>query len=118
MRSRCAGVGSSGGALRLLRRFFFYNLFYPSIQNQPGLNKLLESYPKELTALIGHVGDITSPEGFLRAEVFSFLLPLLLLIFAIGFGARSIAGEEEEKTLDLVLATPISRLQLVVAQAS
>jgi ABC-2 type transport system permease protein len=41
------------------------------------------------------------------------LAPLLLLIFAIGVGARTLAGEEREGTLELVLATPVPRWRLV-----
>ena len=35
-------------------------------------------------------------------------------MFAIGAGARAIAGEEEEGTLDLLLSTPIRRRQLLI----
>jgi ABC-2 type transport system permease protein len=42
------------------------------------------------------------------------MVPLLLLIAAIGAGARAIAGEEERGTLDLMLANPLSRRRLVV----
>ena len=42
------------------------------------------------------------------------MVPLLLLIAAIGAGARATAGEEERGTLDLLLANPISRRRLVL----
>lgn len=48
-----------------------------------------------------------SPEGYLNGQYFNLLATLLLLIFAIGFGARTLAGEEREGTLELVLATPV-----------
>ena len=38
--------------------------------------------------------------------MFAFLLPAVLLVYGIGRGAASIAGEEEEHTLDLLLAQP------------
>ena len=37
--------------------------------------------------------------------------------FAAGMGARAIAGEEEENTMDLLLATPISRSSIVIEKA-
>ena len=40
--------------------------------------------------------------------------PLLLLILAIGAGARATAGEEEGKTLDLLLANPVTRRTVVL----
>jgi ABC-2 type transport system permease protein len=41
-------------------------------------------------------------------------MPLLLLIFTVGFGSGTIAGEEEKGTLDILLANPIERWQVVV----
>ncbi len=35
-------------------------------------------------------------------------------MFAIGAGARAIAGEEEGRTLDLLLSTPIRRSQVLL----
>jgi ABC-2 type transport system permease protein len=89
---------------------------YPSIRDNPGMKKLTEDYPEALKAFIAFGGgfDYTSPAGYLGSELFSFVLPLLLMIAAIGAGARAIAGEEEAGTLDLVLANPISRSRLVV----
>jgi len=40
--------------------------------------------------------------------------PLVFLTFAIGFGAGAIAGEEEQGTLDLLLANPLSRRRVVL----
>jgi ABC-2 type transport system permease protein len=40
--------------------------------------------------------------------------PLLLMMLAIGAGARAIAGEEETRTLDLLLANPIARHRVVL----
>jgi ABC-2 type transport system permease protein len=56
--------------------------------------------------------DITSPVGYLASQLYLSLLPALLLIFAIGRGVALLAGEEEEHTLDLLLAQPISRASL------
>jgi ABC-2 type transport system permease protein len=89
---------------------------YPSIRDNAGMKKLTEDYPEALKAFIAFGGgfDYTSPAGYLGSELFSFVLPLLLMIAAIGAGARGVAGEEEAGTLDLVLANPISRSRLVV----
>lgn len=89
---------------------------YPSIRGNAGMEKLTEDYPKALKAFIAFGGgfDYTSPAGYLGSELFSFVLPLLLMIAAIGAGARAVAGDEEAGTLDLVLANPISRSRLVI----
>jgi beta-exotoxin I transport system permease protein len=89
-----------------------YSAFYPSVVKSAGsLNKYLESLPDALKTLLG--GDYTSPAGYLRAETFTTLGPILFLVFAIGAGARAVAGEEETGTLDLLLSTPIRRRHVV-----
>ena len=92
-----------------------YAFVYPTVRDKPELNKLIEDYPDVIKALIGGGAsiDFTSPAGYLSTELFSFIVPLVLLIFAIGLGANAIAGEEDRKTIDLLLANPISRERLV-----
>ncbi len=84
---------------------------YPTVRDNPALNKLVEDYPDVLKAFIAFGGDVdyTSGPGYLGSELFSFMVPLILLIAAVGAGARAVAGEEEAGTLDLLLANPISR---------
>jgi ABC-2 type transport system permease protein len=89
-----------------------YAAFYPSVRNSASdLHRYLEKLPEALKNLIG--GDFTSPAGYLRSETFSTLGPILLLVFATGSGARAIAGEEEGRTLDLLLSTPMRRQQVL-----
>jgi ABC-2 type transport system permease protein len=89
---------------------------YPTVRDNPDLNKMVKDYPEALKAFIAFGGelDYVSGAGYLGSELFAFMVPLLLLIAAIGAGARAIAGEEERGTLDLLLANPISRRGLVV----
>jgi len=42
------------------------------------------------------------------------MYPLLLLVFAVGFGSGAIAGEEEKGTLDLLLSNPLNRWRVVL----
>jgi ABC-2 type transport system permease protein len=42
------------------------------------------------------------------------MVPLLLLVFGIGFGANAIAGDEEKGTLGFLLANPIPRRRVVM----
>ena len=89
--------------------------FFPVIRDVPFISEYLEAFPEEFLALFaGEVTDYTSPEGYLNGEVFFLMYPLLLLVFAIGFGSGAIAGEEERGTLDLLLANPLQRWHLVL----
>jgi len=67
--------------------------------------------------LIGDAETYTTAEGFLNAEVFSFMGPLIISAFAIVAGTAAIAGEEESHTLDQLLANPISRTTVVLDKA-
>ena len=91
---------------------------FPSIEGSPELNDLIESYPDVLKSLFGitGTGNIASGAGFLDAELFSFMLPLLILVLAISSGARTLAGEEDAGRLELVLAYPVRRRSAVVAK--
>jgi ABC-2 type transport system permease protein len=60
---------------------------------------------------------ITTPEGFLNSYVFSFMLPLLLVMMAIGLGAALIGEEDEEGLMDLLLSNPVSRRRVVLEKA-
>lgn len=79
----------------------------------------LESYfklmPEELLSIFGgDLAEISTPAGFLKAEIFFLVTPLFFLFFAIGFGAGAIAGEEEQGTLELLLANPMTRCRVAL----
>jgi ABC-2 type transport system permease protein len=57
--------------------------------------------------------DVASGNGYLGGYLFGFMLPLLLIIFAISTGARAVAGEEDAGTIDLLATMPISRTRIV-----
>jgi len=91
---------------------------YPSIKGFSGFEKLVQQYPTALKSLFSIGGDITTGAGFVDTELFSLMLPLLVLTLAIGSGARTFAGEEETGRLELVLAYPVRRRNAVVAKAA
>ena len=89
---------------------------YPSIRGDQSMTKLVNDLPKALKSFMSFGGDVdwASPTGYLGRELFSFMVPLLLLVAAIGGGAGSIAGEEERGTLDLLLSNPVSRTRVAL----
>jgi len=56
--------------------------------------------------------------GYLSTQAFSFFLPTILLVFAVGRGAATLAGEEQDRTLDLLLAQPLPRWSAHLQKAS
>jgi ABC-2 type transport system permease protein len=106
--------GLVGWSLGLAALAVFTVALYPSVrESAEDLSKLVESLPEGVLALVGGEIDFASGPGFLNSRLFAFLGPLLLLVFAIGFGARTVAGEEQRGTLELVLSTPLHRRRIV-----
>jgi ABC-2 type transport system permease protein len=93
---------------------------FPSLAGSGSLDKLVENYPDVLKSLFGISGggSLGSGAGFLDAELFSFMLPLLVIVLAIGSGARTFAGEEDAGRLELVLAYPVRRRAAVLAKGA
>ena len=92
---------------------------FPSIESSKELDELVESYPEPLKELFGiGSGSLTSGPGYLDAELFSFMLPLFVLVLAIGAGARAVAGEEDAGRLELLLSYPVRRSRAVLAKAA
>jgi ABC-2 type transport system permease protein len=89
---------------------------YPTVRDNPSLNDLVKQYPDALKNLVGFGGplDYASPAGYLGAELFSFMVPLLLIIATVAAGSGAIAGEEENGTMELLLTLPLMRGRLVL----
>ena len=89
-------------------------LMYPSISGV--YDDIWKELPEGMIAFwgIGEIGMDTM-EGFLNGEFLSYA-PIALAVFAILSGTATIVGEENEGTLDLLLAQPISRLKLIVVK--
>lgn len=86
---------------------------FPTIHANASFSKLIEAYPEALRKLFD-ISDYTTGPGYLRTEVFSFMAPLLITIYAILQGSDLLAGEEERRTIDLLLANPVSRRRVVM----
>lgn len=92
---------------------------FPSFKGSADLQKLVERYPDALKQLLGiGQGSIGTGAGFMDAELFSLMLPLLVLVLAIGSGARAFAGDEDAGRLELLLAYPLRRREAVLAKAA
>lgn len=89
---------------------------YPTIRDNDEMKQLIDQYPEALKAFFAFGGqfDFTSAAGYLGGELFSFMIPLLFLVAAVGNGASSIAGEEDRGTLDLLLAMPLPRWRVAL----
>jgi ABC-2 type transport system permease protein len=85
------------------------------LQNAERMAEMLKSYPPEFSAFFGDMNAIGTPVGFMSIYFFS-MMPIFLGFFVLGAGTSLLAKDEEEGTLDLVLAHPISRSSLFGAR--
>jgi ABC-2 type transport system permease protein len=97
----------AGWAFALAAVAGIYIPFYPAMGGAE-LQALVDALPRELVSALGY-DRIGSPEGYLTSTVFGLLGPALMLVFGIGLGARTIAGEEEAGGLELAASAPVRR---------
>ncbi|KUG57280.1 MULTISPECIES: ABC transporter permease subunit [Kocuria] len=87
-----------------------YTAFYPSVGGGQ-MDAMLESMPSEFITAMGF-DSMTTAAGYVTSTVYSLLGAVLTLVCAIGLGARLIAGQEEDGTLELELSAPVSRRRI------
>jgi ABC-2 type transport system permease protein len=72
-----------------------------------------------LTQLFHFLGDpyqIQTPEGFITWRIMGLFIPLAISFWPILAGARLVRGEEERGSMDVLLATPQSRMRLLLSK--
>jgi ABC-2 type transport system permease protein len=89
---------------------------WPSMKSMPKLDEYLQDFPSGLRELFA-IDQMATGRGFLNAELFTLMLPMMFLVYGITRGARMVAGEEETGSLDLLLVTPLSTTRLLVHEA-
>jgi ABC-2 type transport system permease protein len=92
---------------------FLIVALYPSFEDDTSLDALTEGNPT-LGALFGATGSLTSPDGWVNANIYANFLPLFVLLATIGYGADAVAGQDEANRLGLVVALPLRRLRVLL----
>ena len=95
--------------------FIIASLYDTVVQMRDQLQQLITTLPREVLAFVGNLDRMFSPAGYLDARYFS-LMPLILGMFAVIIGSGLISSDEENGTLDLLLAQPISRVELFIGR--
>lgn len=103
------GVGVAAYAVLIV-------VLYPSFKGDQSLDALTSGNPT-MAALFGLSGSLTSPDGWLAANLYANVIPLFVLLMTIGYGAACIAGQDEEGRLGLLAALPVSRRNLLLQKA-
>ena len=85
----------------------------------PSMSGLMDDFaknaPESLQRWLGTTEGPMTAEQWMNMEFLSLMVPLALPFLPMLIGARTIAGNEERKNLDLTLANPLRRWHLVAA---
>jgi beta-exotoxin I transport system permease protein len=90
---------------------------WPSIRDMPHFDELMKNYPEAMRKLF-NVEAMTTGTGFMNAELFTLILPMVFIFYGVSRGARMVAGEEESGYLEAVLVTPVSTRSVVLEKAA
>ena len=90
----------------------FIVLIFPSVEG--ALSKAVADYPPALKEAFG-IGELTSVEQYLHAEMLSLIVPLALGYLAVRAVASGLSGAAESGRLDVLLSAPVSRSRIAAA---
>ncbi|MBP6005411.1 ABC transporter permease subunit [Candidatus Saccharibacteria bacterium] len=77
------------------------------------IDQFASMVPDAFNAFIGDMAAASTPAGWLAVELYGLFVPIILVIIGTGFGASAIGEEEDSGTLELLLASPISRGRII-----
>ena len=103
----------------LLLSFIFFAFAVTIMTVYPVVVEGLKSFTElfenpAFSAFRKSVTTMTSLEGFLTLELYQWGIELFLAGYTIFFAASLVAGEIEDKTIDLLLANPVSRTRVLL----
>ncbi len=94
---------------------FWLATFYPSLKPMlSGYDELLKN-PTMKAFLGDSVVSMTTFSGFMTLEVFSYM-GLVIGAFVIFMAASFAAGEIEQKSIEMLLSLPVSRVHIIVSR--
>jgi ABC-2 type transport system permease protein len=117
-----------GGPLRAMRRAVFWWCLglaalvaatisiWPAFKGSSGLSQAIDQLPAGVVQAFG-LADFGTPAGFLRANLYDFFVPLLIVIAAVVLANGQTASEEASGRLELYLAQPIDRRAVLLGRA-
>jgi ABC-2 type transport system permease protein len=117
-----------GGPLRAMRRATFWWCLglaaliaatvsiWPAFKGSSGLSQAIDQLPAGVVQAFG-LADFGTPAGFLRANLYDFFVPLLIVIAAVVLVNGQTASEEASGRLELYLAQPIDRRAVLLGRA-
>ena len=90
--------------------------FWPIFKGSTGISEALNNLPPGILGAFG-LQDFGSPAGYLRANLYEILVPLLLVAAAVTFVGGQTASEEASGRLELYLTQPVRRPVIYLGRA-
>lgn len=91
-------------------------VFWPIFKGSTGITDALNHLPSGVLAAFG-LQDFGSPSGYLRANLYEILVPILLVAVAVTLVGGQTASEEAGGRLELYLAQPVRRPAVYLGRA-
>ena len=115
---RRRSVWGWGGGLGLLTLVMFS--VWPTLADDAeALANLVTSFPREVFAMFGmsNPEEIVTPAGLISSRTYQAIGPILIVMFVVRGVSMALVREENDGTLDLVLAVPATRRTVVLNKA-
>ena len=95
----------------------YFAVLFPTYSKLFDLNTMLKQLGPA-AKLLGAGADASSLVGFLHIELFSMILPALMVVLTAGMASGFTAGEESRGTIDVLLSYPVSRRRLILEKTA
>lgn len=90
--------------------------FWPAFRGSSGISEAIDNLPPAVVDAFGLAGFGT-PAGFLRGNLYEFIVPLLLAVAAVAAANGLTSAEEDAGRLETYLSQPIARRSLFLARS-
>jgi len=77
---------------------------------------MMNDFPEALSNVYGMNNG--TAEGLAMSGIFFIMAPLVLLTYAIGLGSSAAVGEEEARSLPILLSSPLRRRSILLAKTA
>jgi len=91
--------------------------FWPAFKGSTSMYDLINQMPQGVVQAFG-LQDLGTPAGYLRGNLYAFLLPLLFAGAGIGFANSLTASEEDAGRFEILLAQPVSHRAVFLGRAA
>ncbi|MDW3217238.1 MAG: hypothetical protein R8F63_01385 [Acidimicrobiales bacterium] len=105
---------TGGVALGAMLMLWLQIAVYPSVRDS--FAEMSDNLPEFFEQLVGST-EFATPEGFLQAEAFGSMAPILVTVVAVSTAASALAGSERSGRLDLLATIGVERRTIALSAA-